>query len=152
MYRGFILISLTIVLLFASAGLVMAADDPVAGKEKRGMLLVTFGTTFPEVRNSYQNIEAKARRAFPETPIYWAYTSHIVREKMAGNGKTVLSPAQALEKMAKDGFTHVAVQSLHLIAGFEYHDLVKTVCRFDPGFCGQQYFYIRKTHGYSPGL
>lgn len=142
MQRCFILISLTLVLLLATAGLVTAADDGGAGDAKRGILLVTFGTTFPEARNAYQNIETETRRAFPETPIYWAYTSHIIRKKMAKDGKTVLSPAQALEKMEKEGYTHVAVQSLHLIAGFEYHDLVKTIRRFEHNSGGLRHITI----------
>jgi sirohydrochlorin cobaltochelatase len=36
----------------------------------------------------------------------------------------------ALAKMQDDGFTHVAVQSLHTIGGSEYHDLRRTVGAF----------------------
>ncbi|MFP4668844.1 MAG: sirohydrochlorin cobaltochelatase [Desulfobacterales bacterium] len=33
--------------------------------------------------------------------------------------------------MDREGFSRVAVQSLHTIAGYEFHDLVKTVRKFE---------------------
>jgi sirohydrochlorin cobaltochelatase len=40
------------------------------------------------------------------------------------------SPEVALAKMQDEGYTHVAVQSLHTIGGAEYHDLRRTVGAF----------------------
>jgi sirohydrochlorin cobaltochelatase len=49
---------------------------------------------------------------------------------LAGQGDIILSPAQALAKMMDEGYTHVAVQSLHTIPGEEYHELAMTVNGF----------------------
>lgn len=41
------------------------------------------------------------------------------------------SPEQALARMMDQGYTHVAVQSLHTIAGQEFHELSKNVKAFE---------------------
>jgi sirohydrochlorin cobaltochelatase len=62
--------------------------------------------------------------------VRWAFTSHIIRKKLAQKGRHLDSPEVALAKMQDGGFTHVAVQSLHTIGGAEYHDLRRTVGAF----------------------
>ena len=90
---------------------------------KKGILLVAFGSSVPEAWVSFENIDRKVRKAFPGIPVRWAYTSSIIRSKMAKEGKLLDSVEIALAKMMEEGFTHVAVQSLHTIAGEEFHDL-----------------------------
>lgn len=98
---------------------------------KKGILLVAFGSSRPEARVSFENIDAKVKAAFPGVPVRWAYTSAIIRHKLAREeGKKLDSVALALAKMMDEKFTHVAVQSLHTIAGQEYHDLVRTTVAF----------------------
>ena len=98
---------------------------------KKGILLVAFGSSIPEAQVSFKNIDAKVKAAFPDVPVRWAYTSAIIRHKLAREeGKSLDSVAIALAKMMDEEFTHVAVQSLHTIAGEEYHDLVRTAEAF----------------------
>jgi sirohydrochlorin cobaltochelatase len=99
--------------------------------EKTGILLVAFGSTIPEAQVAFEHIERKTRETFPEIPIRWAFTSHMIRKKMAGEGKNLDSVTQALADMAEEGFTHVAVQSLHTISGEEFHELKLTVRAFE---------------------
>lgn len=114
--------------------MVLCAANAYAHKEaremKKGILLVAFGTSEASAKVSFQNIEQKVKKAFPGVDVFWAYTSHIIRHKLAGQGEMTLSPAQALAKMMDDGYTHVAVQSLHTIPGEEYHELTMTVNGF----------------------
>jgi sirohydrochlorin cobaltochelatase len=98
--------------------------------EKVGILLVAFGSSEASAQVSFENIEKKTKAAFPDIPVRWAYTSTIIRKKLAKQGKYLDSPELALAKMMDEGFTHVAVQSLHTIAGEEYHDLSRTVGAF----------------------
>jgi sirohydrochlorin cobaltochelatase len=114
--------------------MVLCAANAYAHKEaremKKGILLVAFGTSEASAKVSFQHIEAKVKKAFPGVDVRWAYTSHIIRHKLAGQGEIILSPAQALAKMMDEGYTHVAVQSLHTIPGEEYHELAMTVNGF----------------------
>jgi sirohydrochlorin cobaltochelatase len=108
------------VLFMAGSALAGHGD---ARPEKKAILLATFGTTVPEAQKAFDQIEAQVKQAFPGVELRWAYTSKIVRAKLAKQGKVLLSPESALAKLMEDGFTHVAVLSLHTIPGEEFHDL-----------------------------
>jgi sirohydrochlorin cobaltochelatase len=108
----------------------LAAQHDKVKPEKKGILLVAFGSSLPEALVAFEHIEKKTREAFPEVPIRWAFTSHMVRKKMADEGKNLDSVTQALADMAEEGFTQVAVQSLHTISGEEFHELNLTVRAF----------------------
>ncbi len=100
-------------------------------KEKKvGILLVAFGSSEASAQVSFENIAKKTKTAYPDIPVRWAYTSTIIRKKLAKQGKQLDSPEVALAKMQDEDFTHVAVQSLHTIGGDEYHDLRRTVGAF----------------------
>ena len=97
---------------------------------KKAILLVTFGTSIPKAQGVFKIIDRRVKRAYPRKNVRWAYTSKMIRQKMAKRGVIWLSPSQALAKLMEDGFTHVAVQSLHVIPGKEFHDLVSVVTAF----------------------
>lgn len=114
---------------------ILSLAAPSMAKEKtkeirKGILLVAFGTSVPEAEVSFRNIEKKVNTTFPNVPVRWAYTSSIIRKKLAKQGRVLDSAETALARMMDEGFTHVAVQSLHTIRGEEYDDLVKTVQAF----------------------
>lgn len=91
--------------------------------EKKAILLAAFGTTVPEAQKAFDQVEARVKQAFPGIEVRWAYTSSIVRAKVAKQGKVLLSPESALAKLMDEGYTHVAVLSLHTIPGVEFHEL-----------------------------
>lgn len=114
-------------LTFLYAGTCFAGHHKGPEEKKTGILLVAFGSSKQSAQVSFENIQKKAMAAHPGVPIFWAYTSHIIRHKLAKQGKFLDSTEMALAKMADQGFTHVAVQSLHTIGGSEYHDLRRVV-------------------------
>lgn len=97
---------------------------------KKGILLVAFGSSIPEAQVSFKNIDKQVKSAFPRIPVRWAYTSSIIRHKLAKQGKQLDSPEVAMAKMMDEEFTHVAVQSLHTIPGEEFHDLRRNAQAF----------------------
>jgi len=98
---------------------------------KKGILLVAFGSTIPEAQVSFENIDRSVKKAFPGVEVYWAYTSRTIIAKMAKEGKHMVTPAEALARMMREKFTDVAVQSLHVIPGAEFHGLVQNVRRYE---------------------
>jgi sirohydrochlorin cobaltochelatase len=121
---------LTFMLVLALALPAFAGHGKQAA-ERKGILLVAFGTTIPEARAAFTNIEEEVRKAFPDTEVRWAYSAKQVRHTIKENeGTAMLSPAAALAHMGDEGFTRVAVQSLHTIPGAEFHDLLRTVAAF----------------------
>ena len=124
---GFVASWVLIVLWTASA---LAAGHGDAVPQKVGILLVAFGSSEASAQVSFDNIDRKVKEAYPGIPVRWAYTSHIIRNKLAKQGKMLDSPEVALAKMRDEKFTHVAVASLHTIPGAEYHDLRRSVGAF----------------------
>lgn len=98
--------------------------------EKRAILLAAFGTTVPEAAKALDQVGERVRQEFPGFEVRWAYTSSIVRKKLAQTGKILDSPEMALAKLKDDGFTHVAVLSLHTVPGMEFHELAQNAHLF----------------------
>lgn len=124
--------------LLCATAMVAAAIAPGAegggghsrSESKRAILLVAFGTSVGEARKAYDHIERLARDRFPGQELRWAYTSSMVRRKLAKAGTPVDGPLTALARLHEDGFSQVTVQSLHIVAGAEFHDLAEEVALF----------------------
>ena len=123
-----LLVLLALVFLVLPPALLAAHGDKKP--MKKGILLVAFGTTVPEAQISYDNIERSVKKTFPGVPVRWGYTSRTIIRKMAEKGKHLATPEEALSSMMRENFTHVAVQSFHVMPGAEFHGLVKNVQRF----------------------
>ena len=123
-----LLVLLALVFLVLPPALLAAHGDKKP--MKKGILLVAFGTTVPEAQISYDNIERSVKKTFPGIPVRWGYTSRTIIRKMGEKGMQLATPEEALSSMMRENFTHVAVQSLHVMPGAEFHGLVKNVQRF----------------------
>jgi sirohydrochlorin cobaltochelatase len=99
------------------------------------ILLVAFGASVPSTQSTYDRIEARVRAEFPHAQVWWAYTSQVVRRRLAQAGKIFDSPEIALAKLMDAGVKSVAVQALQIIPGKEFHDLYKN-CRAFSGMTG----------------
>jgi sirohydrochlorin cobaltochelatase len=122
MERLWLLILMSAVLCLLAGRAVLAAEKP-ASPPGKAILLVAFGTSVPEAQKAYDQVEAAVRKAFPGIEVRWAYTSKVIRAKLAKQGKQLDSPEMALARMMEGGVTNVAVLSLHVIPGEEFHDL-----------------------------
>lgn len=127
--RKSLVVAVGLFFVLAATGFASGGHGDDAAK-KVGILLVAFGSSEASAQVSFENIDKKVKAAYPDIPVRWAYTSHIIRAKLAKQGKSLDSPAVALAKMQDEEFTHVAVQSLHTMGGAEYHDLRRTVGAF----------------------
>ena len=91
---------------------------------KRGILLAAFGSGSSQGESTLRRFDAQVRKAFPDVSVRWAFTSMLMRERLASERKRSDSVHKALKKMAFEKFTHVAVQPVHVIPGLEYGDIV----------------------------
>ena len=91
--------------------------------EKKAILMVAFGTSVPQAQKAFEAIDQRVREAFPGVEVRWAYTSAIIRKKLAARGTVIDSPETALARLMDDGVTQVTVCSLHTIPGAEFHEL-----------------------------
>lgn len=91
-------------------------------KNKDAILVMTFGTTFADTRaNTIDAVEAAIQKAHPDIPVFEAYTSHIIIDRVkAKEGIQKMTPEEAFSKLKAEGYTRVAVVSLDVIPGMEY--------------------------------
>ena len=91
-------------------------------KNKDAILVMTFGTTFANTRaKTIDAVEAAIQKAHPDIPVFEAYTSHIIIDRVkAEEGIQKMTPEEAFSKLKAEGYTRVAVVSLDVIPGMEY--------------------------------
>ena len=91
---------------------------------KKALLIVSFGTSYPQAMKAIDNIETVCSREFPEYELYRAFTSGMIIKKLRKQGQNIDSPGQVLERLAQEGCREVLCQPTHIISGIEYHKLV----------------------------
>ncbi|NDV17989.1 cobalt chelatase [Pseudodesulfovibrio sp. JC047] len=92
---------------------------------KTAIVLAAFGSRNKNAMASLDHIIERVHVAYPDVPVRVAYTSKTIRGHMKKVGEAVDSVPKALEKLHADGVTHVVIQSLHLIPGTEFHELLE---------------------------
>lgn len=91
-------------------------------KEKKALLVVSFGTSYRENgEKTIGAIEEKLRQAFPERDFFRSYTSRMIVDRIKKrDGETIELPMEALGRLKEEGYTDVLIQPTHIIAGREY--------------------------------
>ena len=107
----------------------MAAAAPDQAT-KKAILVVSFGTTYPEtMKVTIEAVENKMKAEFPDYEVRRAFTSRIIIKKLAErDGVMIDTEKEALAKLKAEGFSEVIVQPLHISAGEEF-DMVKDVVK-----------------------
>ncbi len=129
-------------ILFLSLGIFTSEPAMAEQGEKNNeaILLVTFGTSVQSAMSAYNNLEQSVREAFPGVEVRWAYTSKMIRDKIAARDKRFFDdPFTALSKLRAEGYDKIVVQSGHIFTGYEYNDLVDVInnfLEFDAGKIG----------------
>ena len=92
----------------------------IGKNDKASVLIVHFGTTFDGTRkNTIDAVNDEAKKEFPDMEIREAYTSRIIMRRLKERGIVKDNPAEALDKLAKEGYTHIIVQPTNVINGVE---------------------------------
>jgi len=104
-------------------------------QERSALLMVHFGTTYDSTRQqTIDAINAKAREAFPGLTVAEAYTSRIVRSRLAQRGIQKDLPTDALLRLRAEGCRTVVVQPSYVIDGIEMDRLRHDVEQVRPFF------------------
>ncbi|MFE8148758.1 sirohydrochlorin cobaltochelatase [Brenneria goodwinii] len=103
---------------------------------KKALLIISFGTSYPQTRE--KNIDACEQflaAAYNDRHLFRAFTSEmIIRKLRERDGIHIDNPAQALQRLADEGYQDVAIQSLHVINGDEYEKIAAEVRAYHPRF------------------
>ncbi|MDD4448196.1 MAG: sirohydrochlorin cobaltochelatase [Methanothrix sp.] len=110
----------------------------MTAQELHGIVLAPYGTLFPPALATYSQIQKTYERTFPGSPIRLAFTSHLMRRKLLEKeGISIPSIQSALEELCDEGLRSVIVQSLQIVPGGEFHQVVALVMDLknrDPAF------------------
>ena len=103
---------------------------------EKEVLVVSFGTTFAETRQkTIGAIEEAVEKAFPDWSVRRAFTSGMIRSRLANrDGIEIDGPEEALERAVRNGVKELTVQPTHLMDGREYNKLMEILARYVPRF------------------
>jgi sirohydrochlorin cobaltochelatase len=123
-------------LLALGLSLAGAGCAPAAPAAAPVILVVSFGTSYNDNRElSIGAIEKALGAAYPAYEIRRAFTSQIIIDKLKErDGLAIDTVPQALERLAADGVAEVIVQPTHVMAGYEYDDVVAELAPYQGKF------------------
>lgn len=100
---------------------------------KKAILVVSFGTTYEKTRKKcIEGVENRIRSRFSDFEVRRAFTSQMVINKLKNrDGIVVDNVSEALNRLKKDGFEQIYIQSLHIIPGHEFEKLIGQVHEFE---------------------
>lgn len=91
---------------------------------KQGVIVVSYGTVNEQARRgTLDAVVEEVGEMLPQATIRYAYTSDLVRRRLAEAGEKVYSVAEALEAMLDEKIEEVVVLVTHLVKGTEYEKL-----------------------------
>lgn len=90
----------------------------------RAIIIASFGTSCDDARErAITAVERAVREAFPDLTCRGAFTSGMIRRKLAARGITIPGVTEALADLRDEGVRRVLVLPTHLIYGEEYDKL-----------------------------
>ncbi|MBC1725352.1 sirohydrochlorin cobaltochelatase [Listeria seeligeri] len=103
---------------------------------KKAILVVSFGTSYPETRaKTIEACEKRVAKEFPDYTVFRAFTSNkIIKKLKTRDNMDVDTPSQALNKLKELGYNEVIIQSLHIISGGEFEKITAQVKKFQSAF------------------
>jgi sirohydrochlorin cobaltochelatase len=104
-----------------------AEQDKEANK---ALVLFTFGTTYSQKSDPLALIRAEIASRHPNLATRVAYSSAHVVKTLKSKGEDARTLPQVLADLSADGYTRIAVQSLHVIPGLEF-DIARDIAGRD---------------------
>lgn len=98
--------------------------------KKKGILIVPFGTTVSRAAEAFSRFDVTVKSRFSGREVRWAYTSSIVRRKLAVQGIVKQGVSEALSQFVADGYREIGILSLQTIPGYEYELIRHDVSSF----------------------
>lgn len=92
---------------------------------KKAMVVISFGSTFDETRtHDIGGIEQALAAAFPAYDHFRAFTSVIIRKRLAERGIKIDDTETVLKQLKEKGYEEVILQPTHLLHGEEFEQKV----------------------------
>lgn len=93
---------------------------------KRAILLVSFGTSYREAGERSLECIYKDLCGFGlQVPVYQAYTSKMILERLSDEGLSMYSVEEAVQEILLQGVESLVVTASHMIPGLEYQKIFR---------------------------
>jgi sirohydrochlorin cobaltochelatase len=117
------------------------ASGKAGGDKKPVVLVVSFGTSFPETREkTIGAIESAIAQAYPDYEQRRAFTSQIIIDRVAKRDNIKIeNVTDAMKRLRADGVKELVVQPTHIMSGIEYDQLMEEVQPFAKYFSSIRY-------------
>lgn len=94
-------------------------------KNTKALVVISFGSTFDDTRKrDIGGIEGALATALPDYDQYRAFTSSIIRKRLAARGIIIDDLEALLPRLAKAGYEEVLLQPTHLLHGEEFEQKI----------------------------
>jgi len=136
-------LALIIVMTILSITLVFSSFAMGPEKDRKAIVLASFGTSYPSALAAITNIQRHVQDAFPGVKVEVAFTSNIIRKiwherqndsKFLAENKNipreilyVKGPLATIADLQDEGYTTIILQPTHVYEGEEYSDLASYV-------------------------
>ena len=106
-----------------------ATQAQATAQPKPAIVVTSFGTSYASSRHATIGaIESDIREAFADYDVRRAFTSQIIIDHIEKDtGRHIDNFEEAMDKLVAEGVTEVVIQPTHLMDGFEYHDIAKSL-------------------------
>lgn len=102
---------------------------------RKAILLVSFGTSYHGAReSSLERIYQELAGAANGIPVYQAYTSRMILEKLSGQGIKINTVKEAVRQILSEGAACLYVIPSHMIPGTEYQKMVRELEKYRSAF------------------
>ena len=127
-------------IIYYSAGLILVlgfcgcSTAGIAIPEKKPVILIAaFGSSYKSGQANLNDFDQALVRAFPGYDIRWAFTASFIVNKLHSQGVATVFERQvklegldeALQRLREEGHTKVLIQSLHLMVGAEFREVLE---------------------------
>ena len=124
------LLLLFLFLSLLSTSHAQARESKEPAEPKTALVLLTFGTTYEQANDPLEPVRREISARHPEIPLSVAYSSAHVLKALRAKGEPVRNLTQVLADLSAEGYTHIAVLSLHVVPGMEADLAGETIARF----------------------
>lgn len=112
----------------------MVAKQKAASKKNKAILLIAFGSTWSNAFSAFDNTKAAYEAAFPDADVYVSFSSDICINRASagenGEARDYYEPRYLLHAIGAAKYSTVIVQSLQVIPGEEFANVVAQVKKF----------------------
>lgn len=109
--------------------LLMIGPYLACASDKKALVLAAFGSSNQEAVKSIEAFAEGIRKERADLTVLKAFTSQELVEQLAGSSAETLSVDAAISTLADEGYTEIAVLSLHIMPGQSYNELTRVVQR-----------------------